>query len=461
MHLAWLVWGQPATAKPLLPAPYKIVMVIEENRYFEDILGNSVDAPYINQLASGGAVLTQSFAVARPSQPNYFALFGGDTYGITTNSKPAQKFTAPNLGAALRAAGKTFIGYADGLPNKDFDGEVSGSYVRKHNPWVNWTNDASLDPHALPSAVNQPFTSFPSDLNALPDFSIVVPDDSHNMHDGTTRSGDAWLQTNLGAYATWAQTHNSLLIVTFDEGGFSRGDGRIPTLFFGPMVKRGAFADSIDHYDMLRTLLDVYNLAPFAHAATATALESIWRSPWQNATNPLDVDGNGVVRVRTAGDIGPGLDLPGQLAERRDALREGLRRQGHREGHGGAGRQIARVQRPRAQLDPGVAEIDAALLVAHGDLERAHLAPLVHEDPPAELLARAVARPGKLDLDRHGDTQRATSWCGSRASAACVRAVTRQAKDRHSPSWEKGASGGIAKRTCCAPSVAGTSRQSS
>jgi hypothetical protein len=37
------------------------------------------------------------------------------------------------------------------------------------------------------------------------------------MHDGTIRMGDDWLRANLAAYAQWARTHNSLLIITFDE----------------------------------------------------------------------------------------------------------------------------------------------------------------------------------------------------------------------------------------------------
>ena len=66
---------------PHLPRPDHIVMVIEENHSYSQII-DSPDAPYINSLAARGAVFTQSFGVTYPSQPNYLALFSGSTQGI-------------------------------------------------------------------------------------------------------------------------------------------------------------------------------------------------------------------------------------------------------------------------------------------------------------------------------------------------------------------------------------------
>ena len=63
---------------PPLPRPDHIVMVIEENHSYSQIIDSS-DAPYINRLAAQGAVFTQSFGVTYPSQPNYLALFSGLT----------------------------------------------------------------------------------------------------------------------------------------------------------------------------------------------------------------------------------------------------------------------------------------------------------------------------------------------------------------------------------------------
>src|SRR6266699_6379972 len=52
-----------------VPRPAHVVIVIEENHAYSEIMGSS-SAPYINSLASQGAVLTNSHAVTHPSEPN-------------------------------------------------------------------------------------------------------------------------------------------------------------------------------------------------------------------------------------------------------------------------------------------------------------------------------------------------------------------------------------------------------
>ena len=54
------------------PAFDHIVVVVEENHAYNEIVGNA-QAPYLNSLASGGALLTNYHAVAHPSEPNYLA----------------------------------------------------------------------------------------------------------------------------------------------------------------------------------------------------------------------------------------------------------------------------------------------------------------------------------------------------------------------------------------------------
>ena len=59
-----------------IPRPDHVLIVIEENKAFSQIIGNS-QAPYINYLAGIGANFTQSFAITHPSEPNYLAFFSG------------------------------------------------------------------------------------------------------------------------------------------------------------------------------------------------------------------------------------------------------------------------------------------------------------------------------------------------------------------------------------------------
>ena len=69
-----------------VPAYSHIVVVVEENHNYDEIIGNTAQAPYINGLAAGGALLSNYDAVAHPSQPNYFALYAGSTFGTTDDN---------------------------------------------------------------------------------------------------------------------------------------------------------------------------------------------------------------------------------------------------------------------------------------------------------------------------------------------------------------------------------------
>ena len=77
----------PVAAAQSLPAPAHIVIVVEENKPDSAIMG-SKSAPYLNALANAGANMTQSFAETHPSEPNYLALFSGNTFGLTSDACP-------------------------------------------------------------------------------------------------------------------------------------------------------------------------------------------------------------------------------------------------------------------------------------------------------------------------------------------------------------------------------------
>ena len=276
--------------------PDHVVIVIEENHSYSEIIGVSA-APYINNtLAAGGALMTSSYAISHPSQPNYIAFFSGSTQGVTTdNVYPHSMFTAPNLGEKLLYAGFTFGGYSETMPSVGYDGASAGSgsatYQRKHNPWGNWQDSTiPLPPNKLPPSVNMPYAGFfPSSANydSLPTLCFVIPNQLDDMHDGTVAQGDAWLQANLSAYANWCMSHDSLLIVTWDEDD-SSSSNHIATIFYGRMVVPGHYAQTINHYSVLRTIEDMYGLPHDAGSATATSITSIWvpRQPGVSFCDP-------------------------------------------------------------------------------------------------------------------------------------------------------------------------------
>jgi phosphatidylinositol-3-phosphatase len=259
-----VVGAQPAQAATL-PGYDHIVVLIEENHSQGQIIGSAA-APYLTSLAAGGANMTQSYAVTHPSEPNYLALYSGSTQGLTDDSCP-HTYTAENLGHQLLAAGRTFAGYSESMPSDGYTGCTSGRYARKHNPWADFTT--------VPASSNLRFAGFPTDFTRLPAVSFVVPNLCNDMHDCSVSTGDTWVKNNLGAYATWARTHNSLLVVTFDEDDHSAGN-QIATIFSGAHVATGRYGERITHYTVLRTLQSLSGLGCVANSCSASAISDIW-----------------------------------------------------------------------------------------------------------------------------------------------------------------------------------------
>jgi hypothetical protein len=266
--------GSPSAKAPAPPSaaavrPDHIVVVIEENHSARDIVGDT-DAPYINSLVHDGAQMTRSFATTHPSQPNYLDLFSGSTQGVTDDACPPARtpFRTPNLASSLAAAGRSFAGYSEDLPAPGSDACIAGGYARKHNPWSDFTNVAP--------AANRPFTDFPhGKYSGLPTVSFVVPNLRNDMHDGTVAEADAWLRTNIDGYRRWAESHNSLLVVTWDEDDYGAAN-QILTVLVGPMVRPGAYDQHVTHDDLLRTLGDLTGAQPTGRSAEAHAIAGIW-----------------------------------------------------------------------------------------------------------------------------------------------------------------------------------------
>jgi hypothetical protein len=247
-----------------LPRYDHVVVVMYENKNYPDIASGS-DAPYFQELAGQGALFTQSFGVTHPSQPNYIALFSGDQQGVDDDSCP-HSFSTASLGNQVLDAGLTFSGYAESLPETGSDTCSDNAYARKHAPWTNFAIDPSLQ---------KTFNDFPTDFSQLPTVSFVIPNMCSDMHDCSISTGDSWQQAHLDAYAQWAKANNSLLITTFDEDNFTSVN-QIYTSFVGAHVKVGSNDQQINHYTVLRTIEDMYGLAPLGHAADEQAITSVF-----------------------------------------------------------------------------------------------------------------------------------------------------------------------------------------
>jgi phospholipase C len=265
-----------ASAAGAVPRFGHVVIVMMENKNYSDIIGRPDEAPYLNSLAAGGAVLSNSFAVAHPSQPNYLALFSGSTQHVTGDNCPVNFKNVPNLGAELISAGLSFAGYSESMPSAGYTGcgsYLSLGYVRTHAPWTDFNN--------VPAARNMTFASFPANYSRLPTVSFVIPNLCNDMHYCSRDTGDSWIRHHLGGYAGWARSHNSLLIVTWDEDGTTLGLGgdnnKVPTIFYGARVRPGTYSARTSQYGILRTVEDMYGLAHAGASASAAPITSVWK----------------------------------------------------------------------------------------------------------------------------------------------------------------------------------------
>lgn len=280
-----------------LPIYDHIVIVVEENKDYEEVIGKEC-APYLNNtLKAEGADFTHMYGEEHFSQGNYFWLFSGDNHNVGFIDTPPTgiPFSSPNLASQLIKKGRTFKGYAENLPPDHLaPRDATGLYARKHIPWVSFTN--------VPDSCTLDFSEFPTTpggFEQLPTVSFVIPNlanDMHNIPKGGTqedaiRKGDTWLKDHIGPYYEWAKNNNSLLIVTFDENDDKRvylgltnpwfaeygPDGKpilndkelhedmqnqIITIFAGAHIKPGEYQEGrgITHVNILRTIEAMYGL---------------------------------------------------------------------------------------------------------------------------------------------------------------------------------------------------------
>jgi hypothetical protein len=247
-------------------------VIVFENKEASSVLGNRA-APTFNAYGRRYAKLTRYYGVTHPSLPNYLALVSGSTQGITNDCTTCST-GGRSLADTLQAKGRTWKAYAEGLPRAGWTGAASGRYVKRHVPFLYFRRVVS-QPARVRNVV--PLTALSRDLAAkrLPDFSLVVPDMCHNMHDCSVATGDAWLKRFLPPLLRSPQLANSAVFVIFDES--DSADPRVAGLALGPLVRPGSvYAPAMSHYGLLRTIEDAWGLPRLGRSALVAPVTGIW-----------------------------------------------------------------------------------------------------------------------------------------------------------------------------------------
>jgi acid phosphatase len=261
------------------------VIVVLENQDYADVVGSAF-MPFLNAIARQGALATQFYANMHPSLSDYLIMTAGTDPSGAQNGWPGT-WPGDTVVRQLTAAGKTWKVYAESLPSVGYTGgDTPDNYIRHHNPFVYFT-DVLNSQSQLNNVV--PFTQFNADVaaNVMPNYSFVVPNNSHNGHDcptGATCSlsdklstADAWLSSNLSPLLQNSTAiANTVVVITFDESNTdnTNGGGRIATVFAGAPIKSGFQSTTFYQFQsLLRFSLESLGVTSFPNqAATAPAM---------------------------------------------------------------------------------------------------------------------------------------------------------------------------------------------
>jgi phosphatidylinositol-3-phosphatase len=275
-------------ARAPLPSFKHVFVVVEENENYADVIGNSVDMPYLNMLAAKFGLATNYFANTHPSINNYFLLTAGrigirapwifrdlsDLYPFDVEGE--------NIASVLLENRKTWKSYAESIPFAAYIGDDQFPYVKRHNPFAYFETvrgDASQRANIVP------FETFKRDLqlDRLPDYSFVVPNiynDGH--HDAQTaqkaicgdhlalRNIDTWLRKNMNPLVESATfQRGGLLIIVFDEAceygphadwRFDpnkpqiKGGGQVAAVIVSSRTPPGTKSDKVYHHESVLRL---------------------------------------------------------------------------------------------------------------------------------------------------------------------------------------------------------------
>jgi hypothetical protein len=234
-----------ALPKPAIAAntgqPDHIFFIMMENHATNQIIGNTADAPFINQLARRYSLAANYHGVTHPSLPNYLSAISGDFQGIWDDCKAGSTVTCgpeefvPGAGDAtdptssvytspssplfgkvppqltkaeitsstnvphlfagqtivdqLETKGLTWKAYMQSLPFTGADVEfwpMLGSttyklYAQKHNPFMYFSSIRN-SANRMANIVPLPQLDYDLATNSVPSFVWISPDQCNDMH---------------------------------------------------------------------------------------------------------------------------------------------------------------------------------------------------------------------------------------------------------------------------------------
>ncbi|MQR02147.1 hypothetical protein GEV47_15835 [Glaciimonas sp. GS1] len=275
-----LTLSTPVTAPALVaptstvPAFDHVFFVMMENTDYSQVIGDTTDAPFMNSLAQSGTLLTNYSGAYHPSDENYMAVSGGDTFVNGAIYFPNIKVTANHIGDKLEAIGKTWKAYEQGMGTPCNTKNNNDSYYEPDDaPFINYTNISGNPTRCAAHLFDT--TQLTTDLqlaSTTPNFSWIAADDDYdgeasgNGSATSLQTQDGWLKQTLQpifSSPAWT-TQRSLLILTWDESSGS-ATNHVAGIVLGSqgLVGSGALSTaSYNHYSSGRTIESALGITP-------------------------------------------------------------------------------------------------------------------------------------------------------------------------------------------------------
>jgi phosphatidylinositol-3-phosphatase len=257
-------------------SPTKALVIVEENHSEPAAL---TQMPYLAGLAVEFGRTTAYRAVTHPSLPNYLAVAGGSTFGVSDDGPPrSHSIEQVSVFDAVIAAGGTAKTYAEAMP-EPCALEPADRYAVKHNPWAYFSSSTSRDncerfdvPAGSPDngALRDDI-----DAGALPTAGLLIPDMCNDGHDCPLSVADDWLRQWLPVIMGGRDylAGDLAVIVTFDEDDRT-ANNVILTTVIAPTISKVVAETPLSHYSLSRYLAELGGTAPLGEAATAASLRT-------------------------------------------------------------------------------------------------------------------------------------------------------------------------------------------
>ena len=265
--------SSPSSAAPSVAVPgggepiSKVLVLVVENHSLDSMRR---EMPWTFALAQRYGYATGYRALTHPSLPNYLAIAGGDTFGISDDHDPSAHVLhgASVFGQAL-ARHRTAKVYAEGMP-APCTTTSSGRYAVRHNPWTYFADERSAC-----RQYDVPMTALAGDVRsgALPNVGMVVPDTCSDAHDCPLSEADAWMRTTVGAVMAGPDFKSGrlLVVITADEDAHDQGN-LVLTTMVTPQIYQSWVAADLSHYSLSGLLSTVAGAPPLRRAASAPPL---------------------------------------------------------------------------------------------------------------------------------------------------------------------------------------------